>query len=94
MLRRWTGAADGGFVICSYWLAECLARAGEVARAEAVFDEVTAHANAVGLLAEQVDPATGELLSNFPQSFSHAGLVNAAWAIEQARHRFARTERR
>ena len=41
----------------------------------------------MGLLAEEVDPATGELLGNFPQAFSHIGLVNAAWAISQAEAR-------
>ena len=42
------------------------------------------YANDVGLLSEQVDPASGDLLGNFPQAFSHIGLVNAAWAIAQA----------
>jgi alpha,alpha-trehalase len=45
------------------------------------------HANDVGLLAEEVDPATGDLLDDFPQAFSHIGLVNAAWAIRQAEQR-------
>jgi GH15 family glucan-1,4-alpha-glucosidase len=43
----------------------------------------------VGLLSEEVDPATGELLGNFPQAFSHIGLVNAAWEISEAERRLA-----
>jgi GH15 family glucan-1,4-alpha-glucosidase len=84
LVRRWTGAEDGGFVICSFWLADCLARAGEVERARAVFEAVCAHANDVGLLSEEVDPADGRLLGNFPQGFSHVGLITAAWSIDQA----------
>ena len=83
-MRRWTGAEEGGFVICSYWLADCLARAGDVEQAEAVFEAVTRHANDVGLLSEQVDPAEDELIGNFPQAYSHVGLINAAWSITQA----------
>ncbi|MDQ1436030.1 MAG: alpha,alpha-trehalase [Actinomycetota bacterium] len=49
------------------------------------------YVNDVGLLAEEVDTETGELLGNFPQAFSHVGLVNAAWAISEAERR--RTER-
>jgi GH15 family glucan-1,4-alpha-glucosidase len=84
LVRRWTGAEDGGFVICSFWLADCLARAGEVDRARRVFEAVCAHANDVGLLSEEVDPADGRLLGNFPQGFSHVGLIAAAWSIDQA----------
>jgi GH15 family glucan-1,4-alpha-glucosidase len=57
---------------------------GQAARARAVFERAVRYVNDVGLLAEEVDPATGELLGNFPQAFSHIGLVNAAWAISQA----------
>ena len=49
-----------------------------------VFERAVRYVNDVGLLAEEVDPATGDLLGNFPQAFSHIGLVNAAWAIAQA----------
>ena len=48
-------------------------------------EQAIAYANDVGLLAEEVDPASNELLGNFPQAFSHIGLVNAAWAISQAK---------
>ena len=50
--------------------------------------------NDVGLLAEEVDAASGEMIGNFPQAFSHIGLVNAAWAITQAQQRAARRARR
>ena len=75
---------EGTFLLCTFWLAEALARAGKVDRARAVFERTVAFANDVGLLAEEVDEASGELLGNFPQAFSHIGLVNAAWAISQA----------
>lgn len=75
---------EGTFLLCTFWLAEALARAGEPARAREVFERVSAYRNDVGLLAEEADPDSGELLGNFPQAFSHIGLVNAAWAIHQA----------
>ena len=53
-------------------------------RARATFESAISYANDLGLLAEEVDPNTKELLGNFPQAFSHIGLVNAAWAISQA----------
>jgi len=78
---------EGSFIICSFWLARCLAQAGEVERAEQLFDRLIDHANDLGLLAEQVDPGTGELVGNFPQAFSHIGLITAAWEIDRARDR-------
>ncbi|MBA2595770.1 MAG: glycoside hydrolase family 15 protein, partial [Chloroflexia bacterium] len=76
---------EGTFVICSFWLVSCLARAGEIDRAETLFTRLAGAANDLGLLAEEIDPATGELLGNFPQAFSHIGLITAAWEIDQAR---------
>jgi len=78
---------EGTFVICSFWLASALAKAGEVGRAEELFDKLVAYANDLGLLAEEIDTATSELLGNFPQAFSHIGLITAAWEIDKARGR-------
>jgi GH15 family glucan-1,4-alpha-glucosidase len=75
---------EGAFLLCTFWLAQALALAGRTGRARAVFERAAAFVNDVGLLAEEVDGATGELLGNFPQAFSHIGLINAAWAISQA----------
>jgi GH15 family glucan-1,4-alpha-glucosidase len=75
---------EGTFLLCTFWLAQARALAGQVEQATAVFERAIAHLNDLGLLAEEVDSETGELLGNFPQAFSHVGLVNAAWAISQA----------
>jgi alpha,alpha-trehalase len=75
---------EGTFLLCTFWLAEALALAGEVARARKTFEAAAECVNDLGLLSEEVDPTTGELIGNFPQAFSHIGLVNAAWAIAQA----------
>jgi GH15 family glucan-1,4-alpha-glucosidase len=75
---------EGTFLLCTFWLAQAQALAGEVQQARATFERAISFANDVGLLAEEVDGSTGELLGNFPQAFSHIGLVNAAWAIAQA----------
>jgi GH15 family glucan-1,4-alpha-glucosidase len=72
--------AEGTFLLCTFWLA----LAGQPARARQVFERAAAFVNDVALLSEEVDPNTGELSGNFPQAFSHIGLVNAAWAISQA----------
>jgi GH15 family glucan-1,4-alpha-glucosidase len=75
---------EGTFLLCTFWLAQALAMAGQVGRAREVFERAAAFATDLGLLAEEIDPDSGELLGNFPQAFSHIGLVNAAWAIDQA----------
>jgi alpha,alpha-trehalase len=75
---------EGTFLLCTFWLAQALALAGQPARARTVFERAAAFVNDVGLLAEEVDPVSGELLGNFPQAFSHIGLVNAAWAISES----------
>jgi GH15 family glucan-1,4-alpha-glucosidase len=75
---------EGTFLLCTFWLAEALALAGQPGRAREVFETAAGYGNDLGLFAEEVDPATGELLGNFPQAFSHIGLVNAAWAISRS----------
>ncbi len=82
LVRRWPSDPKG-FLICTFWLVECLALGGELDRAEQWFAQATAYANDVGLLAEEADPDRRELLGNFPQAFSHVGLINAAWRLTE-----------
>ncbi|HSD78949.1 MAG TPA: glycoside hydrolase family 15 protein [Solirubrobacteraceae bacterium] len=78
---------EGTFAVCTFWLVSALAQAGEVQRAEALFDQLAGYANDLGLLGEEIDTATGEQLGNFPQAYSHIGFITAAWEIDQARAR-------
>jgi GH15 family glucan-1,4-alpha-glucosidase len=73
---------EGAFVLCGFWLAEALAIAGNLDAAQEVFSAHAEASNHLGLLAEEIDPSTGELLGNFPQAFSHLGLINAACRID------------
>jgi GH15 family glucan-1,4-alpha-glucosidase len=75
---------EGSFLICTFWLSQALAAAGEVERAKRYFDRACGYANDLGLLAEEVDTGTGRLLGNFPQAFSHVGLVHAARELDRA----------
>jgi GH15 family glucan-1,4-alpha-glucosidase len=84
LVHRWAGE-ENGFLICTYWLVECLVGAGETKRAVELFERTTSYANDVGLLAEMANPSTGELWGNFPQAFSHVGLINAARSLSKAR---------
>jgi GH15 family glucan-1,4-alpha-glucosidase len=75
---------EGSFLLCTFWLVQAHAMAGDVDRARQVFERAVAVRSDVDLLAEEY--GGGQLLGNFPQAFSHVGLVNAAWAIAQAEH--------
>jgi GH15 family glucan-1,4-alpha-glucosidase len=67
--------------MCSFWWAEALALAGRLEQAIEVFDRVVAHANPLGLFSEDIEPETGALLGNFPQAYTHVGLIHAATTI-------------
>ncbi|KAA3607320.1 MAG: glycoside hydrolase family 15 protein [Planctomycetota bacterium] len=75
------GEPRSAFTICAFWWAEALAHAGYLEEAIDMFNRVTAHANDLGLLSEDVDLESGELIGNFPQAYTHVGLINAATTI-------------
>jgi GH15 family glucan-1,4-alpha-glucosidase len=79
------GSREGTFGICSFWAIDNLARRGDVAAAEHLFDRLLGFANDLGLYAEEIDPERGTALGNFPQAFTHVGVINAALAIEHSR---------
>ncbi|WP_371672391.1 glycoside hydrolase family 15 protein [Streptomyces sp. NBC_00289] len=72
---------EGTFLVCSFWLADALHMTGRTKEARELFERLAGLANDVGLLAEEYDPVAGRLLGNFPQAFSHIGLVNTALAL-------------
>lgn len=76
------GGPEGAFLLPSFWLVEGLAMAGRLQEARAAFSMLLSYASPLGLLSEQVDPRDGSLLGNFPQGFSHLGLINAALRLE------------
>jgi GH15 family glucan-1,4-alpha-glucosidase len=78
-------AGEGAFGICSFWAAEYLARSGRPDEAERAFEKLCSYANELGLFSEEIDPRNGTALGNFPQAFTHVGLVSAALAIGEAR---------
>ena len=90
LIHRYQGPDDGlppgegAFGITSFWAVECMARGGDLAGATAAFEALLACANDVGLYGEEIDPETGAALGNFPQAFTHVGLINAALTLAEA----------
>jgi GH15 family glucan-1,4-alpha-glucosidase len=77
--------AEGAFLACSLWLADAYVLAGDVPRAQALFDRVVAVANDLGLLAEEYDSGAGRQAGNFPQALTHIALINTAHNLDEAR---------
>jgi GH15 family glucan-1,4-alpha-glucosidase len=73
---------EGTFNMCSFWYAEAVARSGDVQRGRFLFEKTIGYANHLGLFAEELGPR-GEHLGNFPQAFTHLGLISAAYSIDR-----------
>ena len=88
-LRRYDGddglaGGEGAFLLCNFWLAAALARAGRIGEARDVFERTMRAQNDLGLLSEEWDARDAQMLGNFPQALSHIALITAALAIERA----------
>ena len=71
-------AGEGAFLACSFWLVDNYIMQGRYTQARQLFDRLLAHCNDVGLLSDEFDPVTGRMLGNFPQAYSHVGVINCA----------------
>jgi GH15 family glucan-1,4-alpha-glucosidase len=78
-------SGEGAFVLCSLWRIGQLIREGDLARAETLLEEIIAAASPLGLYAEEIDPVSGDFLGNFPQAFSHLGLISMVLDLQQAK---------
>ena len=78
--------SEGSFIICTFWLADNLIHLGQIDEARVLLDSLLNCANDLGLLSEEYDSATGNMLGNFPQAFSHLALINTAVQLQQATH--------
>jgi GH15 family glucan-1,4-alpha-glucosidase len=75
---------EGAFLLCSFWMVDALVMMGRVDEATERFQSLLSHCGPHGLLSEEVDPASGTALGNYPQAFSHIGLINSAWRLTRA----------
>src|SRR5699024_2160198 len=75
---------EATFGICTFWYIENLAKSGEIQKAMDYFEHISGFASPTGLLSEEMDASENELLGNYPQGFSHIGLINAAMSIQEA----------
>ena len=78
------GQREGAFTLLSFWLIGNLIYTGQIERAEAYFEQMTAHANHLGLFSEMIDSKTGDFLGNYPQAYSHVGLIHTARNLSRA----------
>jgi GH15 family glucan-1,4-alpha-glucosidase len=85
---------EGAFAVCSFWEADFLALSGNLSEAAEIFETALGYANDVDLLAEEIDPQTGDALGNFPQAFTHLGLINAALSLRDSEKRAHELERK
>ena len=76
---------EGAFLLCSFWLVDNLAHQGRLEEAEQLYASLCARASPLGLLSEQIDPSSGELSGNFPQAFSHIGVIASGVTLARAR---------
>src|SRR5438876_186768 len=78
---------EGAFTVCSFWMVDCLTRLGKLGEAEGLLNQLLKRANHLGLYSEEIDPDTGEALGNFPQAYTHMGLITASVRLEEARRK-------
>jgi GH15 family glucan-1,4-alpha-glucosidase len=78
---------EGAFTVCSFWMVDCLTRLGKLGEAERLLNQLLKRANHLGLYSEEIDPVTGEALGNFPQAYTHMGLITASVRLEEARRK-------
>ena len=91
LVRRYEAVADdglppgeGAFAICTFWLVDCLTALGEIDEARALFERMLGYASDLGLFGEEIDPATGTALGNYPQAFTHLALIDAGVDLTEA----------
>jgi len=87
LFRYARNPAEGAFGICGFWEVEHLAiGGGSLEQAHRLFQQLLSYQNDLGLFAEEIDPTTGDALGNFPQAFTHVGLISAALTLKEQEH--------